>query len=172
MKLQTALGMSILMMLLLTVSSCASDETWPVEAERRFLEQYPVEDLNESISLQPISGEQLGYEAGETIFLEIRNHSQNHVVFSNDFGVQGLVYSSVARVWDSISNDFTYSDRERILGAVGSDIPPVAVVHFHPAGPLASKLDVVRIVVRGNEFHREGDIGDPVMAYIDFWVNE
>ena len=158
----------ILITAAVALCSCGSGHQTRSSAELAFRDQYPVADINHSLTLEPEAGSNAPDKWGDLVTLTIRNDSSSRIGFTPDFGVRGLYFDPLAGEWKVLENRVQFGNLDRILGPDGSDIPSISVVDFRPSNPTPPvAAHVIRIFVQGNLLDSELNVVGEAGAYFD-----
>jgi hypothetical protein len=138
----------------------------PSDSERAFTQQFPYEDVNDSLVLYTIEGI-TETNIDDVVTLQLENLSNQMIAYSTKEGIIGIVYNPESKSWVDMENNVQYPDIEWLLGPRGGDIPSISVVDYKPI--LDSNPDTLdlRIVVVGHVYDETYGLGEPVAAYLD-----
>lgn len=149
--------------LVLALAGCLRAEA----TDSSFLARYDVDDVNKTITLEPLTDAENGAWAEGSISLVIRNNSDRLVVFPEDFGVQAFIYEGTTAGWSELENSVSYSPGQRALGPDDSISSSMGFVDFRPMRDAVAEHSWVRLVAQGKIVYQGNNIGAPVLAYID-----
>jgi hypothetical protein len=172
MRNQTIPHFSILICFLLAgflIPGCSKLQ--PSDSEKTFTQQFPYEDVNDSLVLYTIEGI-TETNIDDVVTLQLENHSNQMIAYSTKEGIIGIVYNLESESWVDMENNVQYPDVEWHLGSRGGDIPSISVVDYKPI--LESNPDTldIRIVVVGHVYDETHGLGEPVAAYLDLTLEK
>jgi hypothetical protein len=139
--------------------------------EKHFTEQYPYEDVNDSLALRPIEGV-TNTDLTEVVTILLENRIDLTISILPESDIVGLAYDTETEKWVEVKNAVEYPDKGWLIGPRGGEIPSSTAIYFQPDLVSPTNSIEVRIVVIGHVWDEAQGAGEAMAAYLDLTLEK